>query len=233
MRPNTNHKHKKHDNHNSSSLQTVIGCGVVLSTSALCVIGTSSVVSDINRNFNHNLVLASQNMQNTDAWSDAQTNWMVENHITYNDNGLPVDVTGVVVDDPTTNKDETLLDVKVDTNDSPEAEPSGNQSNTTTGDVVGSTDSSIEKEPETQTSDNIFDWTKDCKEVKMDSHGKYYYSVKAGDTLLEICAMSGYELNELVSHNHIKNASLIHIGEKIYFPATEHVVSGDTNLGLG
>lgn len=34
-------------------------------------------------------------------WSDAQLKWMQENHITYNENGQPVDEDGNVVTDPT------------------------------------------------------------------------------------------------------------------------------------
>lgn len=34
-------------------------------------------------------------------WSDAQMKWMQENHITYNENGQPVDEDGNVVTDPT------------------------------------------------------------------------------------------------------------------------------------
>lgn len=34
-------------------------------------------------------------------WSDAQVKWMQENHITYNENGQPVDEDGNVVTDPT------------------------------------------------------------------------------------------------------------------------------------
>ena len=132
-------------------------------------------------------------------WSDVQVKWMQENHITYNENGQPVDEDGNVVTDPTI---------------------------TANSDSSESLESTL-MEPETNTS-----WASDMDWLTQQDDGDYVYVVQKGDCLNDICARTGFALNEVVAYNHIDNPNIIHVGERIVFPK-DGPNTVDYPLGLG
>lgn len=137
-------------------------------------------------------------------WSDAQVKWMQENHITYNENGQPVDEDGVdedgnVVTDPTI---------------------------TANSDSSESLESTL-MEPETNTS-----WASGMDWLTQQDDGDYVYVVQKGDCLNDICSRTGFALNEVVAYNHIDNPNIIHVGERIVFPK-DGPNTVDYQLGLG
>ena len=132
-------------------------------------------------------------------WSDMQVKWMQENHITYNENGQPVDEDGNVVTDPTI---------------------------TANSDSSESLESTL-MEPETNTS-----WASGMDWLTQQDDGDYVYVVQKGDCLNDICARTGFALNEVVAYNHIDNPNIIHVGERIVFPK-DGPNTVDYPLGLG
>lgn len=64
---------------------------------------TDNVVSDETKDVAKSNTTEKSNTDksNDTEWSDEQVKWMQENHITYNENGQPVDENGNVVTDPT------------------------------------------------------------------------------------------------------------------------------------
>lgn len=132
-------------------------------------------------------------------WSDEQVKWMQANHITYNENGQPVDENGNVVTDPTI---------------------------TANSDSSNSLESTV-IEPETNTS-----WASDMNWLTQQADGNYVYVVQKDDCLNDICARTGFALNEVVVYNHIDNPNIIHVGERILFPK-DGPNTVDYPLGLG
>lgn len=116
-------------NHTQNQILTSFGCLFVAAVGVFSASGAKFAINAINRNAADTIVLAQQykpnqtttskadekpdvvksnttEQSNTDKsngskWSEAQVKWMQENHITYNENGQPVDENGNVVTDPT------------------------------------------------------------------------------------------------------------------------------------
>ena len=229
---------RKKRNHTQNQILTSFGCLFVAAVGVFSASGAKFAINAINRDATDTIVLAQQSRQfkpqsqqsepikittseseetsedavksntteqsNTDKpddtkWSDEQVKWMQENHITYNENGQPVDEDGNVVTDPT---------------------------------IIANSDSSesLEStlmEPETNTS-----WASGMDWLTQQDDGDYVYVVQKGDCLNDICARTGFALNEVVAYNHIDNLNIIHVGERIVFPK-DGPNTVDYPLGLG
>lgn len=229
---------RKKRNHTQNQILTSFGCLFVTAVGVFSASGAKFAINAINRDATDTIVLAQQSRQfkpqsqqsepikittseseetsedavksntteqsNTDKpddtkWSDAQVKWMPENHITYNENGQPVDEDGNVVTDPTI---------------------------TANSDSSESLESTL-REPETNTS-----WASGMDWLTQQDDGNYVYVVQKGDCLNDICARTGFALNEVVAYNHIDNPNIIHVGERILFPK-DGPNTVDYQLGLG
>lgn len=229
---------RKKRNHTQNQILTSFGCLFVAAVGVFSASGAKFAINAINRDATDTIVLAQQSRQfkpqsqqsepskittleseetsedavksntteqsNTDKhddtkWSDVQVKWMQENHITYNENGQPVDEDGNVVTDPTI---------------------------TANSDSSESLESTL-MEPETNTS-----WASDMDWLTQQDDGDYVYVVQKGDCLNDICARTGFALNEVVAYNHIDNPNIIHVGERIVFPK-DGPNTVDYPLGLG
>lgn len=229
---------RKKRNHTQNQILTSFGCLFVAAVGVFSASGAKFAINAINRDATDTIVLAQQSRQfkpqsqqsepikittsesketsedavksntteqsNTDKpddtkWSDAQVKWMQENHITYNENGQPVDEDGNVVTDPTI---------------------------TANSDSSESLESTL-REPETNTS-----WASGMDWLTQQDDGNYVYVVQKGDCLNDICARTGFALNEVVVYNHIDNSNIIHVGERILFPK-DGPNTVDYQLGLG
>lgn len=229
---------RKKRNHTQNQILTSFGCLFVAAVGVFSASGAKFAINAINRDATDTIVLAQQSRQfkpqsqqsepskittsaseetsedavksntteqsNTDKpddtkWSDEQVKWMQENHITYNENGQPVDEDGNVVTDPTI---------------------------TANSDSSESLESTL-MEPETNTS-----WASGMDWLTQQDDGDYVYVVQKGDCLNDICARTGFALNEVVAYNHIDNLNIIHVGERIVFPK-DGPNTVDYPLGLG
>lgn len=229
---------RKKRNHTQNQILTSFGCLFVAAVGVFSASGAKFAINAINRDATDTIVLAQQSRQfnpqsqqsepskittsefeetsedavksntteqsNTDKhddtkWSDAQVKWMQENHITYNENGQPVDEDGNVVTDPTIT------------------------ANSDSSELLEST----LMEPETNTS-----WASGMDWLTQQDDGDYVYVVQKGDCLNDICARTGFALNEVVAYNHIDNPNIIHVGERIVFPK-DGPNTVDYPLGLG
>lgn len=229
---------RKKRNHTQNQILTSFGCLFVAAVGVFSASGAKFAINAINRDATDTIVLAQQSRQfkpqsqqsepikittseseetsedavksniteqsNTDKpddtkWSDVQVKWMQENHITYNENGQPVDEDGNVVTDPTI---------------------------TANSDSSESLESTL-REPETNTS-----WASGMDWLTQQDDGNYVYVVQKGDCLNDICARTGFALNEVVAYNHIDNPNIIHVGERILFPK-DGPNTVDYQLGLG
>lgn len=229
---------RKKRNHTQNQILTSFGCLFVTAVGVFSASGAKFAINAINRDATDTIVLAQQSRQfkpqsqqsepikittseseetsedavksntteqsNTDKsddtkWSDEQVKWMQENHITYNENGQPVDEDGNVVTDPTI---------------------------TSNSDSSESLESTL-MEPETNTS-----WASGMDWLTQQDDGDYVYVVQKGDCLNDICARTGFALNEVVAYNHIDNLNIIHVGERIVFPK-DGPNTVDYSLGLG
>lgn len=229
---------RKKRNHTQNQILTSFGCLFVTAVGVFSASGAKFAINAINRDATDTIVLAQQSRQfkpqsqqsepikittseseetsedavksntteqsNTDKpddtkWSDEQVKWMQENHITYNENGQPVDEDGNVVTDPTI---------------------------TSNSDSSESLESTL-MEPETNTS-----WASGMDWLTQQDDGDYVYVVQKGDCLNDICARTGFALNEVVAYNHIDNPNIIHVGERIVFPK-DGPNTVDYPLGLG
>lgn len=229
---------RKKRNHTQNQILTSFGCLFVAAVGVFSASGAKFAINAINRDATDTIVLAQQSRQfkpqsqqsepskittseseemsedavksntteqsNTDKpddtkWSDAQVKWMQENHITYNENGQPVDEDGNVVTDPTI---------------------------TANSDSSESLESTL-REPETNTS-----WASGMDWLTQQDDGNYVYVVQKVDCLNDICARTGFALNEVVAYNHIDNPNIIHVGERILFPK-DGPNTVDYQLGLG
>lgn len=229
---------RKKRNHTQNQILTSFGCLFVAAVGVFSASGAKFAINAINRDATDTIVLAQQSRQfkpqsqqskpskitiseseetsedavksniteqsNTDKpddtkWSDEHVKWMQENHITYNENGQPVDEDGNVVTDPTI---------------------------TSNSDSSESLESTL-MEPETNTS-----WASGMDWLTQQDDGDYVYVVQKGDCLNDICARTGFALNEVVAYNHIDNPNIIHVGERIVFPK-DGPNTVDYQLGLG
>ena len=229
---------RKKRNHTQNQILTSFGCLFVAAVGVFSASGAKFAINAINRDATDTIVLAQQSRQfkpqsqqsesskittseseetsedavksntteqsNTDKpddtkWSDEQVKWMQENHITYNENGQPVDEDGNVVIDPTI---------------------------TANSDSSESLESTL-IEPETNTS-----WASGMDWLTQQDDGDYVYVFQKGDCLNDICARTGFALNEVVMYNHIDNPNIIHVGERIVFPK-DGPNTVDYQLGLG
>lgn len=216
---------------NNKPLFIVIGTSVVAVTLLVSVIGVHSVISSIQRNSVYDSVeiqqyiadqIAKQSSQNQyqaeqtvhteskpdKVWTSDQLDWARENHITWGEDGLPRNPDGDVMDDPTTDVDETT---KVS---SKPAEAAG-----TTG---------TETSPESANQN----WWEGNPEIQVDDKGLPYYVVKPGDHLSKIALMTGFTVPELADYNNITTPSMIYTGNVIRFPEAGPSIA-DATVGLG
>lgn len=129
----------------SSSLTIGLGVSIIVLTLLVSVVGVRTAVSSMRAasdrsRFEYERLLALrkaeqnskefQDLQTTakseEPWTSPQIEWMLENHITWDENGCPVNEDGVVVDDPTTKFDETARPIPENTPPQEQPESAGN-----------------------------------------------------------------------------------------------------------
>ena len=142
------------------------------------------------------------------AWMSEQMQWMMDNHISWNDEGYPVDENGNVVDDPTTSVNE------VERYEASLAKPV-------------TPESSVTETPEKEQT-----WYEKNPMIVSTGDGLLFYVVQPGDTLSGIAQATGFTVQELADYNNIVNADFINVAQRIYFSAAGPTVL-DKTLGLG
>lgn len=212
MRKNTK-SDKTSDLKLSNGLIVGIGSVLVVVTLTLCILGTSTALSSMNRKMETALAEARQAASDVkvvreltedvqqapvvndddEQWTSDQIEWMRENHIRFDGEHF-VDANGNIVDDPTqkSNKDES--------DDKPE---------------------------------KAQNWWDGNEFVQVDESGEPYYEVQKGDTLNKIGKMTGFSADELSKHNNIKSPYILYRGNIIKFPARDGETEIDRSKGLG
>ena len=151
-----------------------------------------------------------------DTWTTEQLKWAQENHITWNEEGFPIDERGQVVDDPTTavneiEKWEALLEER---NRPAPPEPTPEP-----------TPVPLPEKPA---------WCRDNDMISIDEDGRLYYVTKEGDTLAWIARQTGFTVAELADYNGIDDANAeLKPGTRIYFPLSGPKIDIESNVGLG
>lgn len=165
-----------------------------------------------------------------------QLDWAHEKHIRWDDYGNPVDESGKVVDDPTTDVNEIDRAKEAGTID--DAGKSKKADSAKTPDEIienqkdkdSDTQSEAEKPAETPAApadDDAAESTKQASadgvyannpKITHDSDGKYRYHIVWGDTLTKIARETGCDVNTLVQLNGIPNPNLIITGHVIVLP---------------
>lgn len=142
-----------------------------------------------------------------DSWSSPQLEWALANHITWDENGNPVNENGEIVDDPT-----TVIDERTRVAASQSANGGTNVS-----------------DPSPATATN---WWDGLDFIQVDELGQPYCLIKSGDTLSKLAAKTGFTVPEIADCNHITNANNLRVGQKILFPENGPTVT-NPNTGLG
>lgn len=215
----------------SEKATIVLGCGVLCASVLLSFLGFQTSHNKISAleaqalskysQKNNNIDKELENHKNNSGtvikesemseFNKAQLSWMLENNIRYNEFGLPVNIKGEIVDDPTTfvnelDRAKQVVGNAIPNNTETTAEPNQKQESTS-------------------------EWWKDKEMVKQDEFGALYYITKDGDTLADIAKKTGFTEKELATYNNIAENSYFDAGTKIIFPK-EHVET-DTSVGLG
>lgn len=158
-----------------------------------------------------------------EEWTTEQLKWAKENHITWNEEGFPIDERGQVVDDPTTvvnevEKWEALLEER--NNPHPVEEPVATPEPTPEPTPVPLPDKPA--------------WCRDNDMISIDEDGRLYYVTKDGDTLAWIARQTGFTVAELADFNGIDDANAeLKPGTRIYFPLKGPAIDIESNVGLG
>lgn len=155
-----------------------------------------------------------------------QLNWAHQYHITWDENGNPIDEKGNVVDDPTTDVNEVARAIG---NGTANRDGMSTAWLTAHGESVGdvaSTDANTAQE-------SVIESPYEGKDnVSRLADGTYVYTVQSGDYLSRIASKFGTTTEELVKLNGISNPSLISVGQQIKLPSVG-VTDNGSGAGLG
>lgn len=147
----------------------------------------------------------SETIVEDESWSSPQLEWAIANHISWDENGNPVNEKGEIVDDPTTVVDERTRIV----------------------DMTNTVDDNTEITPVPATN-----WWDDIDIIQLDELNQPYYIIQSGDTLSALAAKTGFTVPEIADCNHITNANSLSVGQKILFPLDgPTVINKSTGLG--
>ena len=227
------------------------GVALCLFCTALTFVGTRTVVNGLTRDANNkiaqaqiqvtedvesskdttsDIIVSDDDKTNVAAetivtydYTNDQLNWAHQYHITWDENGNPIDEKGNIVDDPTTDVNEVaraIADGTANKDGMSVAYLNAHGEKTSTDDNQNITESVVESPYEGK--DN----------VSRLSDGTYVYTVQAGDTLSKIAEKFGTTVDELVKLNDIDNPSLIHSGQQIKLPSVT-VSDNGSGAGLG
>lgn len=226
------YSHSK-DSKLSNGILIGIGSAFVAATGGLCFFGGKSAVNAMNNEAGEAIVSeiarlnsereAAKQPESTpvpeDQWTTDQMKWMQENHITWNEDGFPINERGEVVDDPTTAVDEiakweALLEERNRPADEPEPTPEPT-----------ATPAPLPEKPA---------WCYNNPLISIDEDGRLYYVTKEGDTLAWIAKQTGFTPSELADYNGIDDANaVLPAGTRIYFPLQGPATEVESTVGLG
>ena len=250
-----------------------IGSAVVAAMGGMCALGGYNVVSAMNRQSDETIAAAreyaakkragldpsasqqqgsvqgiTEQEENAAGWTSEQIKWMQDNHITYDKYGLPVDEDGNLVDDPTTQDDETkryvtddgvVMDengnvVNPNVKENPAASapsqsnPVQNPTVQTVPEGTGANNSNNAASqsvvtPVTADAQGQRNWWQDengnlLPGLELDENGEPVHIVTSVDCLIHLGERYGYDYMELAEYNHVKNPDLIYDGDAIRFP---------------
>lgn len=229
---------RKKRNHTQNQILTSFGCLFVAAVGVFSASGAKFAINAINRDATDTIVLAQQSRQfkpqsqqsepikittseseetledavksntteqsNTDKPDD--TKWSDEQVKWMQENHITYNANGQPVDEDGNVVTDPTITANSDSSESLE---------------------STLMEPETNTS-----WASGMDWLTQQDDGDYVYVVQKGDCLNDICARTGFALNEVVTYNHIDNPNIIHVGERIVF-SKDGPNTVDYQLGLG
>ena len=221
----------KSDSKVSNGVLIGIGSAFLLATGGLSFFGSRAAINALNNSATDDITtIIAKNMPTPeptvepepvldDAWTTDQMRWMQENHITWNEEGFPINERGDVVDDPTTavNEVERWEELQARRNQPEQPEPTPEPT---------PTPKPLPQKPA---------WCRDNDMIEIDEDGRLYYVVKDGDTLAWIAKQTGFTVGELADYNGIDDANAPLVpGTRIYFPLSGPTISEpDSNVGLG
>lgn len=227
------------------------GVALCLLCTALTFVGTRTVVNGLTRDANNriaqaqiqvaddaetpkdatdNIVVSDDDKSNVAAetivtydYTNDQLNWAHQYHITWDENGNPIDEKGSVVNDPTTDVNEVARAIANGTANKDGMSMTylnahGDNTATDVGQVA--TEPAVESPYEGK--DN----------VSRLADGTYVYTVQSGDSLSKIADKFGTTVDKLAELNDISNPSLINAGQQIKLPAVA-VSDNGSGAGLG
>lgn len=247
-----------------------VGLCLVAGVTGLACAGTYSAVSAMNRQSDE-IIAAAQAAANAQKAEDEQPAvvpenmiskddlpeqilWMLENDVHYDEYGRPVDKSGKVVDDPTTEVYDPARNAYFFENDgSPKAPfietlPSGesvkNEENTlpsgSTGDVAAPGVSTLPSDTSNSSSSGTMsdEWWLDSNGnvrsgLQLDDSGRPFYTVQRGDWLIRVADRYGFDYKDVAKESGISNPSLILPGDVLYFPDKVSSVSDSRAPGRG
>ena len=156
----------------------------------------------------------------TNRYTTDQIEWMQDAHITWNEDGNPINEYGKYVDDPTTAVDEErrALDLEEERRRA-EEEPV------------------IEDEPETEAETEETHWWDDNPLIELDEDGKPIHIIRRGETLSEVASATGFSVEELKTINgYTDPATQFVTGNTLRFPdhdPTQEPTLSWEQVGLG
>lgn len=162
---------------------------------------------------------ADANNTAADTWTSPQLIWAQENRITWNELGYPVDASGHVVDDPTTDIDERVR-----------ASLGSSDENVSSDTGFGSADADI------MTPSHSADTTPAADqnpENHISSGSRGSYTIQQGDTLWDISQRTGYTVADLANVNQISDPNVIFTGTRLVFPTGLYSTGSSEIPGLG
>lgn len=229
---------RKKRNHTQNQILTSFGCLFVAAVGVFSASGAKFAINAINRDATDTIVLAQQSRQFKPQSQQSQPSKITtsESEETSEDA-----VKSNTTEQSNTDKpdDTKWSDVQVKWMQENHITYNGNgqpvdeDGNVVTDPTITANSDSSESlestlmEPETNTS-----WASGMDWLTQQDDGDYIYVVQKGDCLNDICARTGFALNEVVVYNHIDNPNIIHVGERIVFPK-DGPNTVDYLLGLG
>lgn len=159
------------------------------------------------------------------GFTTEQLDWAHEKHVSWDEDGFPVDESGNVVDDPTTTTNEIE---RYEEFLKAQEEPVAVEEET-----EAETESTAEGETEVEPEEESH-WWDGMDFIQVDEDGNPYYVVERGDTLSSIGARTGFPYKQLAEYNNLSNPSLLEIGQIIRFPKDgQFITNGEKGAGRG
>lgn len=229
---------RKKRNHTQNQILTSFGCLFVTAVGVFSASGAKFAINAINRDATDTIVLAQQSRQ---FKPQSQQSEPIKITTSESEETSEDAVKSNTTEQSNTDKpdDTKWSDAQVKwmqenhTTYNENGQPVDEDGNVVTDPTITANSDSSEslestlREPETNTS-----WASGMDWLTQQDDGNYVYVVQKGDCLNDICARTGFALNEVVAYNHIDNPNIIHVGERILFPK-DGPNTVDYQLGLG